>query len=90
VNTFAVRIDRFDDARWAWLLDFALAGLAFDHSFDLLLGPAAAAELDAGESGGGRYHKQIAALNHHGLGQVVRLGAHTIEDPIGYRHVFRF
>lgn len=90
MTTFAVRIDRLDTIRWSWLLDFALAGLAFDHAFDLLLGPEAAAELDAGAPGHDRYLKQIAALEHHGLGRVVRLLPEAPTDPTQYRHVFRF
>ncbi len=89
MSGYAVHLDQLDAARWQWLLDFTLAGLAFEHSFDLLLGPDAAASLAAENPDATRWRKQLDALRHHGLGQALTLlpGA---PPPSGYRHVFRF
>lgn len=89
MKRLAVRIDDLAGGGWPWLLDFTLAGLAFDHRFDLLLGPAAAARISAGDAAGQRLAKQRDALLHHGLDAVLELSAGQA-DPPGYDHVFRF
>ncbi|MBK8286105.1 MAG: hypothetical protein IPK97_15210 [Ahniella sp.] len=85
---FAVQLDSLDSASWSWMLDFALAGLAFEHSFDLLLSAEAAAALTAETSETLRWRKQLDALRHHGLGQVLTIDGSA--TTTGYRHVFRF
>lgn len=89
MKSFAVRIDDLGTGGWPWLLDFTLAGLAFDHAFDLLLGPEAAARFGTDDAEGQRLSRQRDALVHHGLGAIIPLAAGQA-DPPGYDHVFRF
>ena len=86
---FAIQLARVDPERWQWMLDFALAGLAFEHAFDLLMDEEAAATLAADTAESIRWRKQLDALRHHGLGQVLTQ-APGADIPVGYRHVFRF
>lgn len=88
MKRFAVYLPEWASTRWAWLLDFTLAGLSFEHSFDLIIDPSVQAMLDSGSSDATRVHKQIAALRHHGLG-AMRVQPQD-QAVTGYAHVFRF
>lgn len=88
MKRFAVHLPEWAPTRWAWLLDFTLAGLSFEHSFDLIIDPSVQAVLDSGSSDAARVHKQIAALRHHGLENV--LVQAQDQAVTGYAHVFRF
>lgn len=88
MKTYALYLPEWSAERWAWLLDFALAGLSFEHSFDLLIGESVQTWLAAGSPDALRTNKQIAALQHHGLGQLL---VRTEQAPqADYAHVFRF
>ncbi|AVP97785.1 hypothetical protein C7S18_11505 [Ahniella affigens] len=88
MKRFAVYLPEWTHERWVWLLDFTLAGLSFEHSFDLIIGEAVQAMLDCGSPDATRVQKQIAALQHHGL-NAIHVQAHD-QTMDGYTHVFRF
>lgn len=88
MTRYAVYLPEWSTERWSWLLDFTLAGLSFEHSFDLLLGVAAQQHIDDGSADALRAQKQMAALLHHGLGEV-KVIAHN-HELADYAHVFRF
>lgn len=88
MKRYAVTLLTWTPERWAWLLDFTLAGLSFEHSFDLIIGESVAAMLDDGGTDAVRVQKQIAALRHHGL-SAVHVQAKG-QAMTGYAHVFQF